>query len=392
MAISDVKLRKTISKPYSGPAEITDAEGLGARITPKGVITFQYRYRWKGVAQRISIGRYPSVSLQQARNIVTELRELYFSGVDPKTYLNKEEVKTVTLSDCLNYWNDHYVVTSLRPKTQQLYQFTVMKIMNGVFSNIPVEQITTKQWVDFFTKEEKNNPRRARQVLTQLRSAIGWCIRRQYADSCAIMNIMPKDFGAAAAVADRVLTYSELAKIWVAIERSRASTSNKLLHQMLMMWGARISELRLAVKSDFNLQDGVWTVPAVNSKMGNTIRRPIFPQIEPLLEKALTTYQDAIFPGDDLRQPLSIAAANRFVGRIRDGLDLENWRAHDFRRTIATRLSEEGVMPHVIEKMLGHELGGVMAVYNKHDWMDEQRKAYELHADKLLWHIRKLSD
>lgn len=140
--------------------------------------------------------------------------------------------------------------------------------MDGVFSSTPIDQITTRQWVDFFTKEEKSNPRR---------SAISWCIRRQYVDICAMMNIMPKDFGVTSAVGDRVLTYTELAKVWIGIERSRAATSNKLLHQMLILWGARMSELRLAVKGDFNLEGGVWTVPASNSKMGDTVRQALFP-------------------------------------------------------------------------------------------------------------------
>jgi len=33
--------------------------------------------------------------------------------------------------------------------------------------------------------------------------------------------------------------------------------------------------------------------------------------------------------------------------------------------------------------MLGHELGGVLAVYNKHDWLDDQLEGYELYAEKL---------
>lgn len=41
-------------------------------------------------------------------------------------------------------------------------------------------------------------------------------------------------------------------------------------------------------------------------------------------------------------------------------------------------------MPHVTEKMLGHVLGGVMAVYNKHDWLDEQAAAYQMWTEKLL--------
>ncbi|EFW0644944.1 DUF4102 domain-containing protein, partial [Shigella flexneri] len=48
MAISDTKLRTIYGKPYSGPQEVADADGLSVRISPKGVIQFQYRYRWHG--------------------------------------------------------------------------------------------------------------------------------------------------------------------------------------------------------------------------------------------------------------------------------------------------------------------------------------------------------
>lgn len=48
MAISDTKLRSLYGKPYSGPAEITDSAGLGIRITPKGVVSFQFRFAGMG--------------------------------------------------------------------------------------------------------------------------------------------------------------------------------------------------------------------------------------------------------------------------------------------------------------------------------------------------------
>jgi len=63
MPIRDVKFRRLLGKPYTAPAELPDVEGLGARFSPKGVITFQYRYRWKGSAQRTFSGRYLSISL-----------------------------------------------------------------------------------------------------------------------------------------------------------------------------------------------------------------------------------------------------------------------------------------------------------------------------------------
>lgn len=150
---------------------------------------------------------------------------------------------------------------------------------------------------------------------------------------------------------------------------------------MLMLWSARVSELRLSERKEFDLGEGVWTVPQEHSKMNNIIRRPIFEQIKPQLNKAMETYDQILCPGADTREPITISAANRYILRIRKGLDLGYWRAHDFRRTLVTRLSEEGVAPHVTERMLGHGLGGVMGVYNKHDWIEDQRRAYELHAD-----------
>jgi len=203
------------------------------------------------------------------------------------------------------------------------------------------------------------------------------------------MRIAPRDVGVQAETGSRVLTYTELAQIWIAIERSRAATSNKLLHQMLMLWGARVSELRLSERREFDLTDWVWTDPKEHSKMHNVIRRPIFEQIKPLLEKAMNTYDQVLFSGADTCAPITIAAANRYIQRIRESMDIGYWRAHDFRRTLVTRLSEEGIAPHVTKRMLGHELAGVMAGYNKHDWIEDQRKAYELHADKLLWHVKR---
>lgn len=392
MAISDTKLRSLHGKPYSGSPEVSDADGLSARISPKGVINFQYRYRWGGKAQRLGIGRYPAVSLKDARGIIAELRVLYDKKIDPRTYFEdgQNSGNQVTVKDCLDYWKANYVDVSLRDNTKALYESTVIKIMSEAFKGRPVAQITIKQWVDLFTAEEKLNSRRARQLLVQLRSAMGWCIRRHFISDCAVMRINPRDIGSRAETGSRVLTYYELAEIWVAIERSRAATSNKLLHQMLMLWGARVSELRLAERSEFDLQAMVWTVPKEHSKTGKEIRRPIFKQILPLLEKAMLTYDNILFPGYEISEPLTMAAANRYIKRIRENLDIGYWRAHDFRRTLVTRLSEEGIAPHITEKMLGHELGGVMAVYNKHDWIEGQKEGYEIHADKLLEHVKQL--
>lgn len=188
----------------------------------------------------------------------------------------------------------------------------------------------------------------------------------------------------------RVLTYTELAKIWLALENNKIVTSNKVLHQLLLLWGARLSELRLATASEFNMDDLIWTTPAEHSKMGNVIRRPVFDQVKPFVERLLNAGNDVLFPGQELDKPIDRSSANLYMKKLRDKIDIPEWRTHDFRRSLVTNLSGEGVMPHVTEKMLGHELGGVMAVYNKHDWLVEQKEAYEKYADKIFWQVNKL--
>jgi len=110
-----------------------------------------------------------------------------------------------------------------------------------------------------------------------------------------------------------------------------------------MLYGARNSEMRLAVRSEFDREEGVWLVPAEKSKTNKIIRRPIFGHADELLKKAEMTYGNVLFPGPQLNKPLGIAGANRFFGRIQESLDIGEFTALDFRRTLATRLSEEGV-------------------------------------------------
>lgn len=340
----------------------------------------------------MGLGRYPAISLRVARNIVADLRESLDKGVDPR--LAKESAKPKsrpTVKECLDYWKKNYVDVTLREKTIALYESTVIKQMINAFPGMPIEDIPVRLWVERFTEEESINPRRARHLLIQLRSAIGWCTRRQFISTPELMLLQPKDVGIKPSIGETTLSYNQLAKVWMSIERSRGSTSNRLLHQLLILYGARNSELRLTVKEEVDREEGLWIVPAEKSKTKKIIRRPLFDAADTLLRKAEMTYGDVLFPGDDLKTPITISGANKFLRRIRGTLGIGEFSSHDFRRTMATRLSEEGVAPHVIEKMLGHELGGVLSVYNKHDWIAEQKDAYDLYAEKIFWHIKRIS-
>lgn len=86
------------------------------------------------------------------------------------------------------------------------------------FPDVAVQNISVREWVNYFDEQEKINLKRARVIFVQAKSAINWCIGRQVISTCELTKINPKNIGVKTEVGERVLSYAELAKIWVAIE------------------------------------------------------------------------------------------------------------------------------------------------------------------------------
>lgn len=84
MVINDTKLRSIYGKPYFGPSEITDSNGLGIPITQKGG-SFKFRFRWDGKQHSLGVGRYPTITIRDARNMVADFSGAVDKGIDPRT-------------------------------------------------------------------------------------------------------------------------------------------------------------------------------------------------------------------------------------------------------------------------------------------------------------------
>ncbi|CAA2929635.1 hypothetical protein ARSQ2_00737 [Arsenophonus endosymbiont of Bemisia tabaci Q2] len=93
--------------------------------------------------------------------------------------------------------------------------------------------------------------------------------------------------------------------------------------------------------------------------MGNVIRRPIFSHVKPYIDKLINYRNHALFPGQELDKSIDTSSSNLYMRKLRDNIDIPEWRTHDFRRSLVTTLSSEGIIPHVTEKMVGHVLGRV---------------------------------
>jgi integrase len=386
MSLSDTQLRAINGKPYSGKSELGDRDGLSVRITVAGTITWQYRFRFRSSPGRLTLGRYPDVKLAEARLLIPELRNALANDTDPRVYWKQRNTRSgkATVRFCCEQFllKQH---NSLKPGTIAAYESCFRVHLFGAFDDRLVESISLGEWIDFFDEKSKLSRVTSGSILKQLKTVLNWAVRRQMISTVDVLQLRVSDVGSTSTVGTRVLTVLECGKIWRELDKTRATRTITNAIKACMMTGARVSELLKSQRQDFDLESMVWTVPVEHSKTNLPIRRAISPALLELLNEQWSLHRSNwTFPApNDYKKPVGIASVNKLVREIKPRVDIPDWRLHDFRRTISTRLSESGILPHVTEKMLGHVLGGVMAVYNKHDWLDEQAAAYQQWTEKL---------
>nr|WP_282705588.1 tyrosine-type recombinase/integrase [Shewanella colwelliana] len=65
----------------------------------------------------------------------------------------------------------------------------------------------------------------------------------------------------------------------------------------------------------------------------------------------------------------------------------KKWTLHDLRRTLATRLNDLGIPPHVVEHLLGHSVSGVAGIYNRSHYINEKKVALDKWLDEIQGEI-----
>lgn len=385
MSLSDTKLRAILGKPYTGKPELADRDGLSVRVTPTGTITWQYRFRFENKPGRLTLGRYPDITLADARKVVPSLRGSISNNIDPRVFWKQRNTYdgAVTVKECcekfLQVRSD-----ALKKGTIESYKSYFRAHLFDAFADRKVESITLGEWIDFFDKKAAVSRVTAGAILRHLKTVLNWAVRRQMISVVDVLQLRVTDVGSHSKVGSRVLTFNECGKIWRELDKRRATKTVVNVIKACMLSGARVSEILKSTRADFDLEAMVWTVPIEYSKTNIPIRRPISAALLEILQEQWNLYRSPwCFPAADFSKPANIAAVNKLVRHIKDNVGIPEWRIHDFRRTLSTRMSEAGVLPHVTEKMLGHLLGGVMAVYNKHDWLEEQAEAYEQWTSKI---------
>lgn len=389
MALTDTWLKAHDGRERAALAERSDREGLGVRISPKGKITFQLRYRYAGKPRRLDLGSYPLMSLKEARNEAQRLRARHEQGHDPQVVrlLEKQAiVKADSIEQLFRQWYEAYCQKNKKGHHDILRSFELHVF--PVIGRLPAEQVTLHEWLNLLEKHATVRPGIAERILINAKQMLKWAVRRKLIATSALAGINAKeDLQIKKLPGSRTLSSEEIARLWRAIERSRMAAKNRLFLKLCLIYGCRNGELRQAEKSHFDFETGVWTVPAGNHKLGHAtgkpLLRPITAEIAPLIKEAMALSNGSryLFTNSGSDKPMGTSAPLALPYNVMQWLrrhekfEMEHWSVHDLRRTARTNFSTL-TAPHIAEIMLGHRMPGAWQVYDHHDYLQEQAEAY----------------
>lgn len=377
--LTDTKLKKALGKRRDVIEVVADTHGLNARISQAGKITFFYRYRWEGKAVKLNIGEYPTISIVQARERRQQFRAWLVDGFDPRERIKLERVdrsEALTTTEAFMYWIDRHCRPTGLAKTNYYIQVFNKHIAPSL-GEVIINSTNRKHWIA--TLETIESRVMAHYMVSVCKRAFRFCANREAIEHNPLEGMLPSDVGQKPKRKDRVLKAEELRTVYDWL-KFRQTPEAKFMIKFIMITGCRTAEIRQAKWSWFDFEEKTWTVPPTHYKTRKTIRRALSDTAIRLLEaqrsrvstEHVVTSQ-RIIDGREFDSPISGQVAANFARSARDGAKMDEWSLHDLRRTIATSLSELGCPPHVIEKILGHQMVGVMAHYNLHDYLDDQR-------------------
>ncbi|EIO4608171.1 tyrosine-type recombinase/integrase [Vibrio parahaemolyticus] len=385
----DKKLKALLNKSQERTTVHSDGDGLGARVSPQGKIRWQFRYKVDGKGKRVDLGDYPELSIQKARELTKQCREWLAEGHDPKLKRELERTSTlkpVTVKEALEYWLVEYAEDKRANASKHRAQFE--RHLYPYIGHLPLEQTETRHWLECFDRvrkgvqgKQRSAPVAAGYVLQNAKQALRFCRVRRYATSRVLDDLTTTDVGNKQKKKDRCLTDSELMDVWQMTSCEKHLPYYRNLIRLLVVFGARTQEVRLSKWSEWDFEQGFWTVPKAHSKTNDKIVRPIPESLAPWLQELKATSENCDYVLGELKQPEAVSQKGRMLWK-QLGHD-ENWTLHDLRRTFATRLNDLGVAIHVVEQLLGHTLGGVIAIYNRSLYLPEKSKALSIWIEHL---------
>jgi integrase len=349
--------------------EVPIGNGLYVIVQPSGRKSFAVRYRFDGTPRKLTLPG--GLTLAAARSCASDALLNLEKGIDPASAKKETRAKIkAAKADTVQALCENYLkreVAKLRTGAER--KRTLERLVFPTLGDVPLADLKRSDIVRLLDKiEDENGTKMADLTLAYLRKIFNWHASRSDDFLSPVVRSMNR-YNAKEHEGTRVLADDELRRIWLATE---APEPFNALVRFLLLTGARRNEARKAKWHE--IVDGNWTLPADRNKVKVDLTRPLSRAARRVLETVpRIDGSDLVFTNDGVRP----VALPRRTLRLKKATGTTGWRVHDLRRTCRTLLSRAGVPENHAERCLGHVIGGVKGIYDKHRYEKEMLAAYE---------------
>jgi len=348
--------------------EIYDAlqPGFGIRVAPSGAKTWIVMGRVAGRKKRVSLGRYPAMTLKAARAGAQSVLRQMQSGV-----MEKPE-PDLTFDAALAQWYDREQRSRRSfSQVERAMQLHVRPFLAGK----PLDQISKRDLIQVIDRVTDSGAKvQANRVRAFCRRFFRWCTERDLLDASPAAAL-PKP--APEVSRDRVLSEKELRKIWQAAGKMGYPFGP--VFQLLVLTGQRRDEVAKLRRSELDEANRVWSFQGARAKNHKAHVVHLSAQsLAVLAGVPRSSDQDLLFSTNGRT---AVSGFSRAKARLDTLSGVSDWRLHDLRRSFATHAVERlKAQPAVVDKVLNHSaatIRGVQAVYQRAEFLAERESVLE---------------
>jgi len=371
MALTDVAVRS--AKPRDKDYKLADGGGLYLLVTPGGGRLWRVKYRMHGVERKLSLGKYPAISLGDARKARDVAREAAGAGNDPAAAKRRERVAAkVSAATTFGGVSLEYIEKAAREGRAPATLAKLRWARNWLSSSIghrPIDQIEPHEILAVLKRQEANG-----NLETASRTRVFASRVFRYAVATARAKADPASLLLGATASPRpthlaaIIEAKRAGELLRAIDGYSGQPLTRLALALSPHVFVRPGELRQAEWAEIDFEAAVWRIPAARMKQRRAHVVPLSRQSLALFEQAgaLSGGGRYVFPAlGNVERTMSENTATAALRRM--GFAADEMTAHGFRAMASTMLNESGKWsPDAIERALAHKDGDhVRAAYHR---------------------------